>query len=261
MITHHRSAALGFAWALLTAASLQGQVVNVTLRLDTNRVEVGSATILRAFAQVIPQQQPVAQIFSWYVDLVNTGGSIASGDFANLKRPVSDQDLRTSSSGTTDGANQRGIYDTFIDLPGAGRDAPVELFSVPVKGLAPGRATFRAEAGSGVAGLGPDFVVAPSSGGEPLLGGEYSGALAQLEVIGASPEPTLFISSSPLPPLGRRLTITFSPIAGQTHFIEFQSDLGSDSGWQPLPGGPHNSGSAIDTNSFPSRFYRLRVAP
>src|SRR4051794_24460498 len=88
------------------------QVVGVTLRLDTNVISVGGATTLRVFAQVIPSIRPNAdQIFSWYVDVLNTNGSIASANYASMVKNASDNIPEISSSGFNDGANRRAIYD------------------------------------------------------------------------------------------------------------------------------------------------------
>jgi hypothetical protein len=67
----------------------------------------------------------------------------------------------------------------------------VELFSLPVEGLAMGQTTFRVQAGSGVPNLSSDFIVAPAGGGEPLFGGDYSLASIDLEVIGGNHAPVL----------------------------------------------------------------------
>ncbi len=236
------------------------QVVSVTLSLDTNRIAIGETTTLHVYAQIIaPRRASTDRIFSWYVDLLNATGTAARINADALAKPSSDKDPRTSSSGTAESANRRGIYDTFLNLAGAGRDTRVELFSVPVQGTASGTATFSVTAGSGVTGLGADFIVAPLGGGDPLLGGDYSAASVTLQVSGGVPGPTLSLSLAPTPDgLSQRVTLTFPTTAGQNHFVEFRDSL-SDGAWQSLPSGPHNSGSVVDTTSAPVRFYRLRV--
>ena len=148
-----------------------------------------------------------------------------------------------------------------MNKSGFGIDSPVELFSVAVRGSAPGRATFSVGPGSGVLGLTADFIVAPKEGGEPLVGGVYDAARAQLDVVESNtciPRPT--ISSLALSGGRNRATITFTPCVGVNHLVEFRDQL-ERGAWQSLPGGPHNSGTVSDTNSVGTRFYRVRVNP
>jgi hypothetical protein len=94
------------------------------------------------------------------------------------------------------------------------------------------------------------------------LGGDYSRASLELEVTGGTTPPNLAISVVPQPPgQGFRATLTFAPLAGRNHFVEFRDNLAATTAWQSLPGGPHNSGSVIDNASVTQRFYRLRIAP
>lgn len=248
---------------MLSPALLYGQYVQVTLSLETNRIAVGSNTLLHVYAQILSAYQTKTdRIFSWYVDLLNTNGSVAQGDWAKLQRPKSDRDMNTSSGGVTVGANRRGIFDTFINLPNAGRTNPVELFSVPIQGLAPGKTLFRVQAGSGVPNLSADFIVAPKGGGDPLIGGDYRAASQPLEVLGSSGASNVLVSivSADLPnSVLKTLAITFPLVSGRNHTVEYRPDLGSDPKWQALPGAPHNSGLAVDTNNAPQRFYRLHV--
>jgi hypothetical protein len=158
----------------------------------------------------------------------------------------------TSSNGTTDGPNRRGIYDTFLNLPGAGVNNPVELFSVPVQGLASGQTRFAVQAGTGVTNLLADFIVAPQGGGAPWLGGDYSSASVDL-VVGAG---GLMLSIMPSATPGQ-FTITFPVVAGKNYVVQSRDALGQGSAWQPLPGAPHNSGSLTVTNNVPQRFYRV----
>ena len=174
-------------WLSLTAAA---QPVLVTLKLDQSQIAVGGTATLHVLAQIAPAARaPADRIFSWYVDLLNLNGGIASADYGALQRPASDKEAQTSSTGHTEEANRLGIYDAFLNLPGAGRDAPVELFSIPLKAMAPGRATFHIRAGTGVSLLSADFLVAATGGGEPLVGGDYNAATIELEVTGAGATP------------------------------------------------------------------------
>ena len=244
----------------------EAQLVAVTMKFDSPTIAPGAGTTLRVFAEVIPGERASSErIFSWYVDLLNPGPSVAEADFSQLVKTASDNNPKTSSYGTTQGANRRGIYDTFInDIPlsktGTGVNTPVELFNVPVQGVSTGQVTFRVAAGSGVPSLAADFIVAPIDGGDPMLGGVYDAATAVLQVSGSAPcIPTLDAVYAPLAGGKNRITLSFAPCPGQ-NTVEYRDQLGSGS-WQALPGAPHNSGLVTDTNAVASRFYRIRVSP
>jgi len=57
----------------------------------------------------------------------------------------------------------------------------------------------------------------------------------------------------------QQVVITFAPNEGKNFFVEFLDDLGKNSSWQPLAGGPHNSGSVTSAAATAQRFYRLRI--
>jgi hypothetical protein len=234
------------------------QFATVTMKLDAAQIPVGGSTVLHVYAQVAAAQRAQAdRIFSWYVDLVNASGTIADGT-AVITKPTADKDPQTSSPGFLDGVNRRGIYDTFLNLPGAGVSAPVELFSVPIKGLAAGNAAFHVAAGSGVPGLGEDFIVAPTGGGDPWLGGDYSQATANLTVGAGSCQPSLTPLLNVQASGAKQLVLNFTVCAGKTHTVEATDDLAHPN-WQALPGAPHNSGSITDAVGTGKRFYRVRV--
>jgi hypothetical protein len=132
---------------------------------------------------------------------------------------------------------------------------PVELFSVPVGGLQPGKTTFRIQAGTGVPNLSADFIVAPAGGGDPLIGGDYGAAAAQLEVVGSN---SVIRASIAYQKVGaqERLTISYPACPAFDYTVQFQSALGL-SPWQALSGAPHNSGSVTLTNPPAPRFFRV----
>lgn len=240
----------------------QAQVVEVTMQFETNRLAAGAATLLRAYAQVVPaRQNDVERIFSWYVDVLNLNASVARADFTRIQKPASDNDPLTSSSGTVASDRLTGVYDTFLNQSGAGVAAPVLLFSVPVTAVAPGRATFSIRAGTGVAALSADFIAAPIGGGEAFTGGDYSAAQATLEVGAASTnQPTIIAAlKRPSPTTPDRLELSFTTVAGWNYFIESRDTLAPASLWQLVPGGPYNSGSVILTNVTASRFFRVKA--
>jgi hypothetical protein len=252
--------------ALLAGAARDAaaQAVAVTLRLETNTIVVCDTTLLRVYAQVVPSLRSNAeQIVTWYVDVLNSNGGVARADYALLAKPASDNDPRTSSAGFTDGANRRGIYDTFLELGGAGVASPVELLVVPVTGLAPGVARFRVQAGTGVPALAEDFIVAPQGGDEAWTGGDYTAALVDLTVVDSprSAYRRLAIEHAALPGGTNKVTLRYEADGLCDLFVEYRDQLESGPPWQALPGGPHRAGIVCDTNTVPMRFYRVRASP
>ncbi len=253
-------AALACFCAVGSTPQTQAQAVDVTLSLETNKIEVGQTTTLHVFAQVIPSKRSSSErIFSWYIDLLNSSATVAVVDFSRLQRPASDNDLSLSSSGTSSGPNRIGIHDTFMNRPGAGVNSPVLLLSVPVKGTAAGRNTFSVRAGTGVPALASDFLVAPIGGGDPWLGGNYLSALVQLQVGSVTNVLTPFrIILTPLQPFSSgRWEISYPTEAGWNYFLQTRPNLGSAAIWQTVPNGPFNSGRITLTNASASSFYRV----
>jgi len=245
----------------LISTSIAAQVVDVSLSLATNQIVVGGTTMLTASAQIRADQRGTAdRIFSWYVDLVNAG-AVARLDSANLQKPAADNDPAISGRGVVEGANVRGIYDTFMNLPGAGRDAPVVLFAIPVTGLALGKTEFHLQPGSRISGLMDDFLVAPAAGGDPLTGGEYTLAVANLDVVapdsgGLPPFPvSIALAGAP----ANRVRIAFPVTVGWNYFVETRADLATGSTWQQIAGGPFNSGQADVAISGAGQFFRVKA--
>ncbi len=237
------------------------QTVGVTLSLDTNVVSVGGTTTLHVKAQILPAFRSGSdRIFSWYVDVLNTNGTAASANYGAMQKTASDNDPLISSNGTADAANRRGIFDTFLNLPGAGRDSPVELMAIPVTGVAVGATRFRIQAGTGV-GLTEDFLVAPAGGGDPLMGGDYSAAFVDLNVVNTGiPKPVLSIT--PTNTGGHtEFILRYAVQPGFDYYVEHRDGLGNSAGWQIFPGGPYNSGIYVDIDPPSPRFYRVLVVP
>ena len=249
--------------AIGSALRVQAQVVDVTVSLDTNTVPAGGSTTLRVFAGVVSAQQTNAsRIFSWYVDVINTNGTAATANYGAMMKTASDKDPSTSSTGTQDGSNRRGIYDTFMNLPGAGVSAPVELMAIPVTGVAAGQTRFRIQAGTG-AGLSADFLVAPASGGEPLTGGNYALAEASLTVLPVANLPNIRVAMTVTNAAGgaKGVSLSFPTTPGFNYTAQFRDQLTSGTGWQPLSGAPHNSGTAFQLSTTGTKFYRVLIAP
>ena len=234
------------------------QAVVVTARLDTNVLAVGQSTTLRVFAQVTPGLRANAdRIFSWYVDVLNTNGSVATARYTSMLKTASDNEPSTSSTGTTEGSNRRGIYDTFLNRPGAGVSNAVELMAIPVQATGAGFTRFSIRAGTTAQFLAEDFIVAPKAGGNPFTGGDYALANADLSVTsGCSIELQIQRLTGGGP--NGRSQLDFTPCPGRTHTVEFRNSVESGT-WQPLPGAPHNSGSVTVTNSQSRQFFRVRV--
>lgn len=240
------------------------QAVAVTLRLDTNTIGICETTTLRVYAQVVPALRPTAdRIFSWYVDVLNTNGLVVLANYSALVKSTSDNDPETSSTGFTDGAHRRGIYDTFVNLPGAGTTNAVELLAIPLTGLRVGQTSFRVQHGTGVPNLSEDFIVAPQGGGNPSTGGDYTLAQIGLNVVSNATTGVkrLSIAHEKLSGTTNKSTLTFNGVAGCDCFVEHRTALGVAPTWQAFPGGPHNQGVYRDTNNLPTRFYRLRAVP
>jgi len=250
---------------MISATTALGQYVIVTMRADSSSVSVGASTTLHVYAQVVPAQRSTSErIFSWYVDFINDAPAVAQADYTQLLKPTSDKNPQTSSFGTTEGANRRGIHDTFInDSPtsksGTGVNTPVELFSVPIQAIDVGQARFHVAIGTTASGLAADFIVAPQGGGNPLIGGIYDAANAAVGTVpSAACTPTLLDAYTKLGTGENKITLTFTPCPGRTQVVEY-SDKISPASWLALPNGPHNSGTASDTNVVKMRFYRVRI--
>jgi hypothetical protein len=190
--------------------------------------------------------------------VLNTNNAAATAAYNAMVKSASDNDPQLSSTGTTQGANRIGIYDTFINRPGAGVNDPVLLMSIPVVGITGGNTRFSVRAGTGSPALVNDFLVAPKTGGDPFTGGDYALASANLTVIGApcSIQVTFQRLDAQVP--AGRLQVQFTPCPGRTHTVESRTLVDSGT-WQPLPGAPHNSGTVFVTNTIPQRYFRVRV--
>jgi hypothetical protein len=239
--------------------SSYGQAVAVTATLDRPQIKVGESATLHVYAQIVPALRAGSdRIFSWYVDVLDSNGPIAQLDPAGLLKTASDNNPQISSPGKPQGANLRAIYDTFINGPGAGRDTAVELFSIPIHATGVGSAVFTIQAGTTIPELAEDFIVAPSAGGDPFVGGDYSAASVTLTI--PLEPPQLHIALRPDPDTQKpEAVLSFDVVPGANYFVEFRDSLDPQSAWQPLPGGPHNSGQIVDPLGPAARFYRLRA--
>jgi hypothetical protein len=243
--------------AALCPAALPAQVVSVTMSLDDSSINVGEGTTLHVYAQVVPNVRTNAdRIFSWYVDVLNTNGAAAVADYGAMLKAASDNYPQTSSNGVSQGSNRVGIYDTFLDLPGAGVSNAVELMSIAVSGAAAGQTRFRVRAGTGVPALNADFLVAPKGGGTPYEGGDYSAAFADLSVTESCVIPLQIARQT-----GGTVRLTFTPCAGRNHAVEYRDSMSDAAVWQLLPGGPYNLGTLSVTNLPLQRFFRIRADP
>jgi len=90
-----------FLLVLFGAGSFgRAQSVAVFARLDTNTIPVGGATVLHIQAQIVSNLRTNAErIFSWYVDVLNTNGTVAGAqvrldDQAGLRQGSADLLLR-----------------------------------------------------------------------------------------------------------------------------------------------------------------------
>lgn len=237
-------------------ASAQTPAVNVTITADDPVLIPGQTTTVRVFAQVDALIEPDAEgIFSWYIDVLNSDGTVAVADYDNLTMSSSDNFPETSGSGTTDGAHRRGINNTFfLSNPEAGKGSPVELLAVQLTASQLGVTTLSVAAGTTVPSSAGDFLVEPIVTGPLLTGGNYTAASVVVKVVPVSEAIQLGISRD----AGGVVELDFTPIDGFDHTVMFSDDM-SPGSWLPLPG-DHNSGVATDlTVGVPRRFYRLLV--
>lgn len=235
----------------------QAQAVAVTARFDTNQIAFGGVTTFRVFAQVVPSLRPSSdRIFSWYLDVLNLNSNVVAADYNTLIKTASDNDPGSSSAGTSVDADRHGIYDTFLDLPGAGIAQPVEILSFRVTGATTGKGRIQVRAGTGVPSLAHDFIVAPSQGGSFFSGGDYTIALDELEVLEDCKLRVLIGR-----PTSDTVELTFTPCVGFTHTVEWKTELNNEIIWQPLPNAPHDSGKVTVPNPLTDRFYRVRRDP
>ncbi len=232
----------------------RGQAVDVTVSLDHPDLLVGLTTTCRVYATIKPAYSNRSeQVFSWYVDLLNSSGATGSVDGSKLTMATGDNYANLSSSGTASGAQRRGIRNTFMNRPGAGKHARVELFNVPVTALAPGVVTFSVQAGTTATNMAHDFIVATTNQPEPFTGGDYAAAHASLTVHAA---PRLAIRT-----VGNRVQVHYPVWPNLDYRVESRGGLLAGPDWSPLPGAPHNAGLLTDTNAALRRVYRLAVRP
>lgn len=232
---------------------IAAQVVNVTMTLDESALMVGEETVLRVWAQVKPEYQAQAdRIFSWWIDIVNTNGSVAALVGDQLTMIASDNEPAHSSSGTMDGAHIRGIHNTFMDLAGAGVGAPVELLAVPLRAEAAGVVTVGATGGT-VGNLAFDFIVAPLDvQGDMMTGGDYSAAGVTLTVF--SPEP----ASLRIERESGGMQLAFDVLEGYYYEVHFADSLLGSPRWRPVAGAPHQTGIVpFVVERDPLRVFRL----
>lgn len=236
--------------------------VQATLRVDRANLGIGETTVIRAFAQVDASLRSTAdRIFSWNVDLLSLDPEVAVPDPGSLVRPVSDKDPVLGSTGLVDGPHLRGIRDSFLELPGAGLAQAVELFSVAVRALTPGKATFRLRAAVAGGGLDPDFLVLPIDDRDAWSGAGYEGAVVTVTVngTGAGTPPTLRIG----PGAVGAVRIEAATVAGSRVALEESDGLEAGAVWKRVA--ESADGTAVvsyETKSTaPRRFYRAVLLP
>ncbi len=241
---------------------LAAQPVQVTLQAEKTRIEIGETTQILAYAQIAPEMRAESdRIFSWYVDLVSNSAEIAEILITDLIKPLSDNDPLLGRPGILRGQRVLGIFDTFMETPGAGRDEGVVLFSIPIIGRAVGRITFQIQPGSSVEGLSSDFLVAPTGGGTPWVGGNYSTATVSVEVLPpAQPALTLQIQPS-ANGFSLDVRLQFTPTEGMDYVVEARNTFSPKDTWQALQGAPHNDGLVTEPLAATQKYYRLRQSP
>jgi hypothetical protein len=193
---------------ILSIPSFAAPAVRVTLQLDNNLLKVGDSTTAHVMAQIVPDQtNNTVQIVTWYVDLLDTAKAVIQIDPTTIVVPSSDSDPSTSSKGALDSSgNLRGVYDTLLNTPGAGHDAPIELFSVKIKAATVGSATFSVAAGTTAPALDEDFIVSTLTG-DPVFGGLYDTTTNQVSSFNNVP-PTIDSIADITVAEGTQMTVT-----------------------------------------------------
>ncbi len=219
--------------ASASASSPAKPPVTVTLRPDASTLAPGASTVVRAFAQVSPDYRDRAdRIFTWYLDLLLSTPDQLELDVASLTRPRSDADPVLGSPGIADGASLMGIRDSFLNLEGAGVAAPVELFSIRVRAVAPGPGLLRLRPGTFGADDSPDFLVLPGGDEDPWSGGNYAAATTKIVVTGegggGGNPPRLSMALDPKGTLG--VTVLGEP--GDVVALEETEALGERAVWR-----------------------------
>lgn len=229
------------------------QAVNVTMSVNRPLMLAGETATLRVFGRIKPAfTASTDRIFSWYIDVTNTAPAAIRVDWNTMIMSGSDSTPGLFSAGVNQGTNnRRGIYNTYLNFAGAGRLSDVELFNVRLTALTDGPATFAVSAGTGVANLSSDFIVANTGGAGFLTGGDYAAASVTSQVI------PLFVTPAALVTLGNgSRRVDFPLFSGFNHRVEYSPDLVT---WTNSPTFS-NSGSFTDAASgINRRFYRVRL--
>jgi len=256
--TYQRSALCVVAFLALSIVAAAQTAVNVTVVADDTSLIVGQTTMVTVYGEIDALiEDEVSQIFSWYIDVLNSDGSVAEG-YAAFQTPTSDNEPGDASSdGVAEASNLHGIYDSFTSVSalGAGKGSSVVLAQFEALALTPGTTTFSAVAGSTGEEL-FDFLV-PKIGSleDPFTGGNYSAASVAITV--TSGEADLSGLDLEVEVVGTQAMVTFNPVSGYDHVVQWSSTLLPLS-WAPLAAGPHNTGSVnTDLVGFPERFYRV----
>src|SRR5687767_13981691 len=195
------------AFALLQMTAAAAPAVRVTLQVEGNVLRVGETTTAHVMAEIVPDQKETnQQIVTWYVDLLNSAPAFIEIVPNSVIVPQADAGKNTSSKGTLTAGNLRAVYDTFFNTPNAGHDRPIELFSVRLRAIAVGAATFSIAAGTTAPALEEDFIVSTVSG-DAVFGGLYDTARARITSFNNVP-PTINAIANQTINEGARLALT-----------------------------------------------------
>lgn len=246
-------ATAGVLVAMGHAGLLAADVVNVTIEAEDVSLVVGESTLVRVYGQIDSAEAGADGIFSWYIDVLNDNGAVVGG-YASVETPASDNGGATSDDGEPEGANLVGIRDTFLDRPGAGKGERVILVQFEVTAMAAGSATLSVAPGSSGLEL-SDFLVALTEGGS-VQGGNYETASLEFTVVAELDPSALDLNVTVT---GGGNTVTFQPIAGYDHTVQYSDTLLAPS-WIDVPGAPHNSGAVNHLAAgVPERYYRVKL--
>jgi len=251
-----RSISIGvcLGWLMVSSSALRAaDAVEVTIDADSTMLTIGEKALVTVYGRIAAAiEDDSDQIFSWYIDVLNDNADAVRG-YGNVQTPASDNTPSTSADGTPAGAALRGIHDTFLGNPGAGKGGRVVLVAFEVTAVAAGTATISVAAGSTVGGQLSDFLVAQNGGGA-IVGGQYDSASVEITVTG---EPDFSELDLRISEAG---SITFNPLPGFDHTVQFSDTLLPGS-WVDVAGGPHNTGSVNQVvTGVRERYYRVVLA-
>ncbi len=173
---------------------------------------------------------------------IDADGPISS--VVSLPTTVTTPDFTVSRSGTDVGS---GI--ASFDILVSTNDGP---FGVWLSGTTDTSATFTGQNGSSYR----FYSIARDHAGQLQ---PTPGATTTSTTVSVAGDAAVAINANRVPGSSTtHVVLTYPLTVGFNHVIEYRDNVNSGPDWQPLPAGPHNSGTAADDSSTGERYYRLK---